>query len=223
MLYSSYVNLIDSDDDSNEAVIAACEEEEYNVNLAIQASLQDANENDWDLKEILRDHQVHCVSTEEPNEIIVRRARLLQTAFVAVQSKTFNCCKELTVKFSGEDGSDAGGPRREFFRLAMHQLSSYSGLFEGQGGCMMFCHNIKLVEQNKFFLAGRLVGMSLSQGGPGICCFHPSVYHLMCDYPADLTNFDVDDIVDPDFGEVIKQVQYRNEMKFVVCSKFFSV
>ena len=74
------------------------------------------NSDEQDLQEILKGHQLRCISRDGANDIIVRRARLLQTAFVAVRSKTFNCCKEITVKFSGEDGSDAGGPRREFFR-----------------------------------------------------------------------------------------------------------
>lgn len=54
--------------------------------------------------------------TGDPNEIIVRRTKLLETALLAVKPKMFDCCKELVVQFSGEDAIDAGGPRREFFR-----------------------------------------------------------------------------------------------------------
>lgn len=88
----------------------------------------------------------------------------------------------------------------------MQQLTSYSGLFEGRDGNMIFCHDIKSLEENKFFLAGRLVGMSLIQGGPGMCCLHPLVYKLMCHSPFDLTSFEINDIVDCEFVEVIKQV-----------------
>lgn len=93
------------------------------------------------------------------------------------------------------------------YRLAMNQLPGYCGLFEGRQGYMMFAHNIKLIEQNKYFLAGRLVGMSLTQGGPGICCFHPLVYGLMCGLSCDLSSFELNDIVDPNFAELIAQVQ----------------
>jgi hypothetical protein len=88
----------------------------------------------------------------------------------------------------------------------MNQLPCYFGLFESHEGYMMFSHNIKLVEENKFFPAGHLVGMSLKQGGPGICCIHPSVYHLMCSVQCDLSSFDLTDVVDTDFSELVAQV-----------------
>ncbi len=75
---------------------------------------------------------------------------------------------------------------------------------------MMLSHNIKLVEQNKFLLAGRLVGMSVTQGGPGICCFHPSVYKLMCDLPCDLSSFDLNDTADTSFAELVTQLQQKS-------------
>ena len=86
----------------------------------------------------------------------------------------------------------------------MTQLANHSGLFEGREGRMMFAHNLKLVEENKFFLAGRLVGMSLLQGGPGLCCLHPLVYYLMCGYPCDLSEFDPSDIAGPDNFELLE-------------------
>ena len=60
----------------------------------------------------------------------------------------------------------------------MNQLPGYGGLFEGREGHMMFSHNISLVDQNKFFIAGCLVGMSLTHREFAV--FIPSVYHLMC-------------------------------------------
>lgn len=136
------------------------------------------------------------------HEIIIRRAKLLPTAFIAIQSKS-----EIAVKFSGEDGADAGGPRREFFRLAMQQLARSTELFEGREGRMMFCYNIKSLEDNKFLLAGRLVAMSLIQGGPGLCCLHPLLYRLITNLKCPLTTFEIDDIVDTEFVAVIKQLK----------------
>ncbi|XP_028405786.1 uncharacterized protein LOC114528364 [Dendronephthya gigantea] len=134
-IYSSFINLMSDSDDDNDLLISVWKEEEDNLNLAIEASMQDLNE------------------------------------------------------------------------LAMNQLPSYFGLFEGREGYMMFSHNIKLVEENKFFLAGRLVGLSLTQGGPGICCFHPSVYHLMCGIQCDLSKFDMTSIVDTDFSALVAQLK----------------
>ena len=88
----------------------------------------------------------------------------------------------------------------------MQQLPCDTTLFEGKEGHMMFPHNIKSFEENKFLLAGQLVGMSLTRVGPGLHCLHPLVYMLITNQKCDLKAFDVEDIVDPDFVAVIKQV-----------------
>ena len=72
-------------------------------------------------------------------------------------------------------------------------------LFEGKEG-----RNIKSLEENKFLLAGQLVGMSLTQGGRGLHCLHLLVYTLITNQKCDLKAFDIEDIVDPDFVAVIK-------------------
>ena len=64
----------------------------------------------------LKEHQQRSILREEEHQIIVRRAKLLPTAFNAIKSPKFNCCKNLVVTFSGEAGQDTGGQRREFFR-----------------------------------------------------------------------------------------------------------
>lgn len=92
------------------------------------------------------------------------------------------------------------------YRLVMQQLPQSATLFQGRPGHIMFTHNIQAVEENKFFLAGRLVGMSLTHGGPGLCCLDPQLYQLMCDAPCDLSKFDIHNIVDLEFVGVIEQV-----------------
>ena len=88
----------------------------------------------------------------------------------------------------------------------MQQLARSTELFEGREGRMMFCYNIKSLEDNKFLLAGRLVAMSLIQGGPGLCCLHPLLYRLITNLKRPLTTLEIDDIVDTEFVAVIKQV-----------------
>ena len=51
--------------------------------------------------------------------MIVRRARILSSAFEAMKRSTFSCFTNLKVEFSGEEAIDIGGPRREFFRYAL--------------------------------------------------------------------------------------------------------
>ncbi len=87
------------------------------------------------------------------------------------------------------------------------ELGHISGLFEGYDGQMMFTHNLKLLEENKYWLAGRLVGMSLMQDGPGFGCLHPTVYKLICGLSCNVYDFDVTLITDQDFVKTVQQVQ----------------
>ena len=86
-------------------------------------------------------------------------------------------------------------------------MGHISGLLEGSEGHMMFTHNLKLLKENKYWLAGRLVGMSLIHDGPGLGCLHPTVYQLMCGLPCNVYDFDVTLITDHDFVETVQRVQ----------------
>ena len=200
--------MLDSDDD-DDVVRDVCLQEEEDFNHAIQASLQDNHLNrhtDENLVVLLKEHQQKSILHEEGHQIIVRRAKLLPTAFNAIKSPIFNCCKNLVVRFSGEAGQDTGGLRREFFRLVMKQLTETMTLFEGRSSHMTFTHNILALEENKFFLAGRLVGMSITHCGPGLCCLDPLLFKLMCGTQCDLSKFDIHEIGDDGFVKIMEMV-----------------
>ena len=93
-------------------------------------------------------------------------------------------------------------------RLIMQDLAHMSGLLEGPDGHMMFTHNLKLLEEDKYLLAGRLVGMSLMQDGPDLGCLDPTLYKLICGVPCNLYDFDINVITDRDFVETLQQVHY---------------
>lgn len=88
----------------------------------------------------------------------------------------------------------------------MKQLTETMTLFEGRIGHITFTHNIIAVEENKFFLAGRLVGMSITHGGPGLCCFDPLLFKLMCGVPCDPSLFDIHQIGDDGFVKIMETV-----------------
>lgn len=50
-------------------------------------------------------------------------------------------------------------------RLALKELEM-SPLFEGGDGNRIFTHNIQLLEENKYLIAGRLIALSIAQEGP---------------------------------------------------------
>ena len=51
------------------------------------------------------------------------------SSYEAFSKSTFDMSKILTVVFVGEPSVDEGGPRREFFRLALKEIFAHSGLF----------------------------------------------------------------------------------------------
>ncbi|KAK3748551.1 hypothetical protein QZH41_010224 [Actinostola sp. cb2023] len=95
-------------------------------------------------------------------------------------------------------------------RLAMQEISNC--LLEGPEGHMLFSHNLKLVEENKYFLTGCLVGISIMQDGPGLGCFDPTFYQL-CGLPCDLLDFNIEVIADREFVDTVKQLKSLDSEK----------
>ena len=73
------------------------------------------------------------------------------------------------VVFEGEVGSDAGGPSREFFYLALTcctgEIEGGSILFTGQANHLVPVHDWDLLEDGNFFLVGKMLAHSLIHGG----------------------------------------------------------
>ena len=61
----------------------------------------------------------------------VRRSHLVADTLRAFSKPTFDVSKSLKVVFVGEPSVDEGGPRREFFQLALKEIFAHSGLFSG--------------------------------------------------------------------------------------------
>lgn len=74
--------------------------------------------------------------------------------------------KHLRVKFVGERGADGGGPRREFFFRMVEEMGKQIMLFEGPDGCRTLKHNLLALRQNHFYLIGKIVALSILNGGP---------------------------------------------------------
>lgn len=79
---------------------------------------------------------------------------------------TFDVKKHLRVKFIGEKGADGGGPRREFFFRMIEEMGKQNMLFEGPDECRTPKHNLLALRQNKFYLMGKIVALSVLNGGP---------------------------------------------------------
>ena len=83
--------------------------------------------------------------------------------------------------FVGEPGIDAGGPRRDFFRIVASVASTEASLLlEGQSGHLLPRHNVQALETGLFSALGCLVGHSIIHGGPGLPIFSKAVFDFLC-------------------------------------------
>lgn len=80
----------------------------------------------------------------------------------------------------GEPAEDEGGPRREFFRLALSAATADPTLFSGPARNRVILHSTAAYIQQHFLYVGKLISMSLSQGGPGPACLASWCYNYLC-------------------------------------------
>ena len=88
------------------------------------------------LSEILKELQDKTAQTEVRCYVNVRRNFVWEDTCALLGRKRFNPRATVSVKFSDDDGNaegavDAGGPRREFFRLLLHAANEKAAIFQG--------------------------------------------------------------------------------------------
>ena len=83
--------------------------------------------------------------------------------------------KNLIIRFSGEEGVDAGALRNEFFEKVLQVIND--NYFEGrQTKRLPKCH---LGVEVEFEMIGLAIGHSLISGGPGFRCIHPAIVRFL--------------------------------------------
>jgi hypothetical protein len=88
------------------------------------------------LQSILREIRSNEVDEEARTYINVRRSQLWADSCRHLKKSKFNPKAEVSIKFadssgSGEGAIDAGGPRREYFRLLVRAVNMEAGIFCG--------------------------------------------------------------------------------------------
>ena len=140
------------------------------------------------LENILKKHfeaipgfcQIEDADYEEFNNIHIRRNHIWSDALRSISKASFNPLAPIRVTFIGEAGIDEGGPKREFFSLALSKMSEDSTIFHGPTSARSFVRNIEGIRKRKFFLAGLFVALSLANGGQGFDCLSETVYSYLC-------------------------------------------
>ena len=98
--------------------------------------------------------------------------------------------KPLMIEFSGEEGTDAGALLFEFFQAVLRKVDEEC--FEGsERRRMPRCHWGSAVELE---MAGAMIAHSMLQGGPGLPCLHPVVFHSMVSEDLHLTSLEASEL-----------------------------
>ena len=152
-----------------------------------------------------------AVDYEEFNNIHVRRNHIWSDALRSISKESFNPLAPIHVTFIGEAGIDEGGPKREFFSLALSKMAEDSTLFHGPTTGRSFVRNIEGIRKRKFFLTGLFVALSLANGGQGFDCLSETVYSYLC-YGLCSGNIisNIHDIADDLIREHLLKVCYYN-------------
>ena len=161
------------------------------------------------LSHILHKHvddlQLQC-GLDDPHQLVTVRRKHIWSDVKRCFSKGYtNVTLPLRIIFVGESAADQGGPKREFFRLALSSSIADPSLFRGHGSSKVPVHNTTALLQQHYKFVGFLISMSIVQGGPGPMCFPSWVFdYLACG--LECVHIDVDDILSDSVGNFLKKV-----------------
>ncbi len=167
------------------------------------------------IKHVLQQHQQRVVTLddyENVERIHIRRTHLFEDSYRFFRKQSNNGSKMLKIIFLGEAAIDDGGPRREFFQLLLNDIAKRSGLFIGWPDHVVPLHNVEALGHNKFYVVGKMLAISIIQGGQPPVYFSSPVADFMV-YDRVNSSVDIEDI--PDF-------QVRQELYKVYLHVFLS-
>lgn len=150
---------------------------------------------------ILKEHLEQAASN-----LHIRRNHMWHDALRAITKPTFDPLLPVRVTFIGEPAVDDGGPRREFFTLALMKMSEDATIFQGPLECWSFVHNMQGLQKRLFFYAGLFVGLSMANGGPGLACLAKTIYSYLCYGLGNGREFHEEEIANDEIKDQLQQV-----------------
>lgn len=107
------------------------------------------------------------IEVEDPGLCIaVRRRHLWRDSKLVLSRPNNTYSMGMRVTFVSEAAVDEGGPKREYFRLVLRELSNNNALFDGSSERRIFRHNLIELQGSSYLIAGRIIALSLIYGGP---------------------------------------------------------
>ncbi|XP_067088310.1 G2/M phase-specific E3 ubiquitin-protein ligase-like [Osmerus mordax] len=144
----------------------------------------------------------------------INRNNVLDGAFRAFNRKSYNPFKRISVKFSDEtghveEGIDLGGPRRELLSLLMEDIER-SPMLAGPDGQKNLALDSIAVREDKYYIMGKAISVSMVHGGPSPGFFSPTLFDCIV---KDNVSPTIDDVHDLDLRAKIIQVSEAKSME----------
>lgn len=143
------------------------------------------------------------INKETINLFNINRNEAFTCCVRAMNRKSFKPENRISVLFTDEEAIDDGGPSREFWRLLLIHLKN-SNLFSGTEESKNVSLNNNALNDNLYFEAGRIIALSLIQGGPGPGFFSSYLFNYLID-PIK-TKGDIQDITDDEIRKSIESI-----------------
>ena len=155
-------------------------------------------------------HHTESVLTGNPYYLRLSRHNIFAEAVAFYKTATNNdLSRPLRVQFEGEDGVDAGGVRRDFFRSLFVKFAEPGrGLFEGPSNKLWPVHNVIAYRTGMFKLVGTVIAHCILQCSMGMPSSAPAlVKYIMTECEDDcIANICLKDIPESETKAMLLEV-----------------
>ncbi|XP_050961083.1 uncharacterized protein LOC127162333, partial [Labeo rohita] len=144
----------------------------------------------------------------------INRKNILDGAFRAFGRKSYDPFRRISVRFSDECGNfeeavDLGGPRREFLSLLMEEIEK-SAVLAGPDGCKNLALDSVAVREDRYYLVGKAIAVSMVHGGPSPGFFSSTLFECISNGQVSPT---IEDVNDLDLQAKIKKISHAATME----------
>ncbi|XP_030580903.1 G2/M phase-specific E3 ubiquitin-protein ligase-like [Archocentrus centrarchus] len=139
----------------------------------------------------------------------ISRANVWEGAVRGFRRSSYSENCDMLVRFTDdagvyEEGIDTGGPRREFLTLLMKHLKDRP-IFDGPEGHRFLVYNANAVREDEYFLAGKMIAVSVVHGGPGPHFLSEDLVQYLAGQPSVKPTVNL--ITDEEIGKALREIE----------------
>ncbi|KAL6466112.1 hypothetical protein MHYP_G00262450 [Metynnis hypsauchen] len=151
----------------------------------------------------------HPIDRGRVSRFNISRSNVWDGAIRGFKRATYSETCDMLVKFTDdtgafEDGIDAGGPRREFLTLLMNQLRDRP-IFDGPPGRRFLVYNANAVREDEYYLAGKMIAVSVVHGGPGPHFLSEDFVRYLAAQSSFKATIDL--VTDEEIGKALREIE----------------